>query len=146
MRHRTPSGLAGWESEAAGDSFGARHAFIAFQSNELDSPRIGIRSALVHVRTGRDVGTAWLSLGQHLDEIDASDDGAPTAGVLLHAPRVALGRETVATVNERPAPSLIAEWNRWRVRVGQILDSHEAPLASPGVHCARCTVECAVRP
>ena len=97
------------------------------------------------MRTGSHIGTAWLSLGQHLAEFD-TEDNPPTEGVLLHVPRVALGRETEATVTVRPAPSLMAAWQGWRVRVGEVLDRHEAPLASPGVHCARCTAECAVRP
>ena len=105
-----------------------------------------IRSGLVHVRTGRDIGSAWLSLGQHLAEFEA-EDSPPTEGVLLHVPRVALGREFEATVTVRPATERSpTAWNGWRVRVGEVLDHHEAPLASPGVHCARCTVECAVRP
>ena len=137
--------LNGWEPEAAGDSFGSRHAFIALKSDALDSPTPGIRSALVHVRMGRDIGSAWLSLGQHLAEFDPTDN-PPTAGVLVHVPRVGLGREFAATLAERHAPWLIETWNVWRVRIGEVLDSYTAPLASPGPHCARCTVKCAVRP
>ena len=100
------------------------------------------------VRTGSHTDTAWLRLGQQLAGLEASgvEEGLVEYGIIIHVPRVRLDKPVIGTLASRPADALVAEWRAWESRVRSVLLHGNPPLPRPGRQCARCRLECGVRP
>ena len=103
---------------------------------------------LVSVRTGSHTDTAWLRLGQQLAGLEASgvEAGLVDYGIIVHVPRVRLDKPITGTLTCRPALALIGEWRVYEGRIHSVLLHGNPALARPGRQCARCRLECGVRP
>ena len=114
------------------------------------------RTAIIDLKTGRDIGAGWLQVGGYLalfrsDKVlrtmaygtpyDASND---VHGGILHVPRVAVSKEPKATLEIRDGYNLMQAWWTARSRYDDVL-AGATPLRSPGQHCGRCAVNCPVR-
>ena len=101
---------------------------------------------VVRVVTGSEVGMAWLALGQRVAAVPEPEDEDLVDGCLIHVPRVRLDRDTEGTLTIRDGDALVRIWLDWQGSVLSILNNELAPLRRPGHHCARCRLECGVRP
>ena len=103
---------------------------------------------LLSVRTGSHTDTAWLRLGQQLAGLEASGvEASPVDfGILVHVPRVRLDKPVAGALTSRPALALIGEWRVYEGRIHSVLLYGNSALPRPGRQCARCRIECGVRP
>ena len=107
--------------------------------------------ALALLKTDASVGAGWLQLGALLwcDKPNYELLKLPfpaSHGVIIHAPRTSPNRDQVVTIEARSQVNLIREFIQWRTRHKDVLESRQAPLASPGHHCRYCNVnDCHVR-
>lgn len=98
--------------------------------------------AVLDLKTGYSPGAAaWLQVGAYLALLDRSN---VTLGGVLHSPRTAKGATGRGSLELREAAPLIAAWQDRRSRISAVLDG-APPLATPGQHCARCSVPCIIR-
>ena len=100
-------------------------------------------TALVHLRTGQTIGSAWLELARALAEHEPSD--RPDLAGIVHVPRVRIDRECKGAMTVRDGAELVGEWKSWERRVQAVLSQGSTPLARPGQHCQRCRLACGVR-
>ena len=101
--------------------------------------------AIAEIKTGVGLG-GWLQLGGYLGALDGSSEAMTSHyGMLIHVPRTAPNRHVEATLTIRDAHELTQDFDAWRRRIAEI--STGAPeTASPGIHCAQCSVsECGSR-
>ena len=110
---------------------------VALPGDRTDS------TAIVHLRTGRTIGAAWLELARTLAEYEPSD--RPELAGIVHVPRVRIDRECKGTMSMRDGLELVGEWRSWERRVQAVLSQGSTPLARPGQHCQRCRLACGVR-
>ena len=110
------------------------------------------RTAIIDLKTGRDIGTGWLQVGGYLslweDEHpipDSAKNFHPHDGGILHVPRVA-GEQGSRTGSWRyvTGVKLVQAWEDTKDRIDAVLGG-AAALRSPGTHCAWCTAYCPVR-
>ena len=100
--------------------------------------------ALVRITHAPRLTHQWLDLAKALTDEPLLAD--VSFGVLVHAPRVAPGKDVHAAITTRTADSLRGVWHAWAKRVSGILHSEQAALPRPGDHCRRCMVDwCGVR-
>ena len=98
--------------------------------------------ALVEFKTGP-IGTAWLQLGQRLDNQPAHDV-VPYA-IVLHVARTKPGTDPKSYCETRAAHRVLKVWRDWEKRISD-LEAGAVPTRSPGPHCGRCMdLNCAVR-
>ena len=97
------------------------------------------QTAIIDLKTGRDIGAGWLQVGGYLALKSHTADGG-----ILHVPRVAVDREPKATLEMRDGGSLVRAWSAAKDRIDAVL-AGAIPLRSPGQHCGRCASDCPVR-
>ena len=111
-------------------------------SGELPAQILGHRKGgvelCIELVTGHDIGAAWLrvasaGLGEKGDLLPA----------VLHAPHTRPGYATLETRLAEPVQ--MAYW-ALRDRWDAITTRNAPPLRTPGHHCRRCGLDCAVRP
>ena len=107
-------------------------------SNELRA------TAIIDLKTGSSVGSAWLQVGGYLHTFEPESDQPAYGGVLLVS-RVRIDRPTEAALDVRMARPLIDAWENWNARIFEVVTKCEQPTRSPGRHCARCALDCPVR-
>lgn len=96
--------------------------------------------ALCDIKTGRDVGAAWLQIGGYIEAVRAAPGGdqlGVSLGAVIAAPRT--DPENV-TIEARPADELAAAWRAAYARARAVIYEGARPIARPGAHCAHCTV------
>ena len=99
---------------------------------------------ILDLKTGRDIGAAWLQLGGYLASFEKSIE-AVLAGI-LHVPRMAIGKDQVGTLELREREILMVAWDVQRDRILDIEAHGHHPMRSPGSHCKYCPVtDCVVR-
>ena len=111
--------------------------------------------AVIDLKTGRDVGAAWLQVGGYIDAL--WDGGGPTIhpnsnilraplwGGVLHVPRVGIRKAPTGTLSFRRATELVRVWRVARERIAAVLQGEPA-LRTPGQHCQWCREHpCVVR-
>ena len=131
-------GVAGWsimesEREVTG-SGDIGHLDILAWHGEMK------RTAIIDLKTGRDIGAGWLQVGGYL----ALEGSSIDYGGILHVPRVAVSKEPAATLEVRPGAGLARAWSTAKGRIDAVLAGAPA-LRSPGQHCGRCAADCPVR-
>ena len=117
-----------------------------------------IGEAIIDLKTGWTVGTAWLQVGGYIAAIQREDvelairnestystEKIPWGGV-LHVPRVPVGKDAKAVLTIRSAAGLVDAWKVLYARsMKRVIDGGVA-ARTPGVHCGRCSLKaCAVR-
>ena len=95
--------------------------------------------AIIDLKTGQ-IGTAWLQVGGYITLLNRSVE----YGGVLHVPRVRIDKETKGTLEVRLAPWLRTAWITNAQRIDAVLQGAN-PTRTPGMHCARCTLDCPVR-
>ena len=108
------------------------------------------RTAIIDLKTGRDIGSGWLQVGGYLS-LHAAEVAQKNvfyvdqmSGGILHVPRVAVSKESTATLTIREGHELRRAWYTARERIEAVLSGATA-LRSPGQHCGRCSASCPVR-
>lgn len=100
--------------------------------------------AVIDLKTGAGVHSAWLQVGGYIDTISADRD--IDLGGILHVRRTQVSRTTSATLVTRSADRLAAAWQARLHRIEEVLEGKRPPLLSPGMHCRRCDYrDCPVR-
>ena len=104
------------------------------------------RTAIIDLKTGRDVGAGWLQVGGYIQMLGDEAGRWPSvdSGGILHVPRVAVSKEPKATLEVRDSADLEWAWLTAKARIDAVLAGATA-LRSPGLHCGRCTASCPVR-
>ena len=113
------------------------------------------RTAIIDLKTGRDIGAGWLQVGGYLslwakdNAFRATTNETPyyadqMRGGILHVPRVAVSKEPKATLEVRDSADLARVWRTAKSRIDAVLAGATA-LRSPGQHCGRCSASCPVR-
>ena len=156
--------LAGWtimeaEREVKGEGVTGHLDILAWHGETK-------RTAIIDLKTGRDIGAGWLQVGGYLEllgrmaidagwqhegaylvlpgDISARADTRAEYGGILHVPRVSISKEPKATLEVRYAVDLMNAWTTAKSRIDAVLAGATA-LRSPGQHCGRCTARCPVR-
>ena len=96
--------------------------------------------AIIDLKTGAQVGTAWLQVGGYL----LLTPEPTNYGGVLHVPRTRIDRDVKGTLELRPSEPLMGAWQPHRIRIAAIM-AGALPTRSPGLHCARCAADCPVR-
>ena len=114
--------------------------------------------AIIDLKTGWTVGTAWLQVGGYIAAVQMEDVEMaihneppyralpiPWGGV-LHVPRVPVGKDAKAVLTIRSSAGLVDAWKVLYARsMKRVIDGGVA-VRTPGVHCGRCSLKaCAVR-
>ena len=104
------------------------------------------RTAIIDLKTGRDIGAGWLQVGGYIQMLgdEAGRWPAVDDGGILHVPRVAVSKEPKATLEVRDSADLARVWRTAKSRIDAVLAGAMA-LRSPGQHCGRCSASCPVR-
>ena len=104
------------------------------------------RTAIIDLKTGRDVGAGWLQVGGYLQLMSDEAGMWPAVewGGILHVPRVRVDVEPKATLEFGAAGELVRAWQAWGGRI-RAVQSGATALRSPGQHCGRCSALCPVR-
>ena len=104
-------------------------------------------NGILDLKTGRTLGQGWIQLGGYLDLCSHAtwEDELVNFeyGGILHVPRTKK-EKPVPTLEIRPSEGLKAVWTQRKGRINDIIDG-AMPLVTPGFHCSRCALECAVR-
>ena len=87
-------------------------------------------TAILHLRTGRTIGAAWLELGRVLAEYSPSD--RPDLAGIVHVPRTRIHRECKGTMTVRDGFGLVGEWKSWERRVQAVLTEGSDAARAPG--------------
>ena len=97
--------------------------------------------AIVDLKTGQGIGTAWLQVGGYL----TLDGGGVDWGGVLHIPRVSIHKDVRGTLALRPSHDIAKAWQVVFNRVSDVLNG-APPMRTPGLHCGRCGITtCPVR-
>ena len=103
--------------------------------------------AVLDLKTGQQIGAAWLQVGGYISLLSEDAGVWPAAqwGGVLHVQRRPLGKLVVGGLSMRPAGGLMDAWRIAYERIQQVQSGAPA-LRTPGIHCARCPLKsCAVR-
>ena len=112
------------------------------------------RTAIIDLKTGRDIGTGWLQVGGYLslweDKYpipDSAKNFHPHDGGILHVPRVGTSKEAHGKLEIRDGVQLswCSMWGAAKDRIDAVLCGGYGPCVPLGTHCAWCTVFCPVR-
>ena len=110
---------------------------------EVDGHRYVDPWIAVHVRTGKFLGSAWLSVGRRLARMEPGV--RENLAAIVHVPRAPLDKALQGWFHVRQTHALLESWQGWRSRVEAVLVEGQAPLRRPGRHCGLCRLECGVR-
>ena len=102
------------------------------------------RTAIIDLKTGRDIGAGWLQVGGYLSLWTNAYCVPKACGGILHVPRVAVSKEPKGTLEVRDWGGLVRAWETAKGRIDAVLAGATA-LRSPGMHCGRCSANCPVR-
>ena len=102
--------------------------------------------AIIDLKTGAQIGAAWLQVGGYLTLYGNEAGVWPAAsyGGVLHVPRTRIDRDVKGTLEKRPGLLLAQAWAANMVRIDAVMFG-ALPTRSPGLHCARCAADCPVR-
>lgn len=100
--------------------------------------------AVIDLKTGQNVGAAWLQVGGYLHLAAAGEFGASRWGGVLHVPRRKVHAEAKGTLTFRNADDLMDAFGALHRRARDVMSGAE-PLRSPGQQCVRCQAQCPVR-
>ena len=121
----------GWKTVA----LGVKNPTIVVETQELEY-------GIVRVRTGSQLGSSWLELGEILQE---TTKWPMAFGAVLHAPRTSVHKPQPSNLYRRDAVLLINAAHVVSERKYWVLQGQQ-PTHTPGPHCRHCSLtECAVR-
>ena len=102
--------------------------------------------AIIDLKTGAQIGAAWLQVGGYLSLYGDQAGVWPAAanGGVLHVPRTRIDRDLKGTLELRRGLSLSTAWLQNTARIYEVMGG-ALPTRSPGLHCARCAADCPVR-
>ena len=102
--------------------------------------------AIIDLKTGAQIGAAWLQVGGYLrlyQQHYISERWSGYGGV-LHVPRTRIDRDVKGTLELRLHHPLAEAWDANIARIQAVMEG-ALPTRSPGLHCARCAADCPVR-
>ena len=102
--------------------------------------------AIIDLKTGAQIGAAWLQVGGYLrlyQQHYISERWSGYGGV-LHVPRTRIDRDVKGTLELRLHHPLAEAWDANMARIQEVMEG-ALPTRSPGLHCARCAEDCPVR-
>ena len=102
--------------------------------------------AIIDLKTGEQIGAAWLQVGGYLrlyQQHYISERWSGYGGV-LHVPRTRIDRDVKGTLELRLHHPLAEAWDANMARIQEVM-AGALPTRSPGLHCARCAADCPVR-